>query len=100
VLVSVALTAVSAGLAGAAVIVSAGAGAGAGAAASVVVVEVAVESVFAASPLPLPQEATKRPIERANTLNLTNFIKMIFRWLCTFIPVSRKGNPRSLYIFL
>ena len=64
--------ALSAGFAAAAVIVSAGAAGGG--VVVVVVVLVDVESLFAASPLPLPQDATKRPIDRANTLIFTNFI--------------------------
>ncbi len=95
VFVSVVAGAASAGFAGAAVIVSAGA-AGAGAGVSVVVVVVvlvAAESVVAAAPPPLPHDATKRPIDRASTLNFTNFIISFFRLLCRFIPLSEKGNP-------
>jgi len=57
-------------------------GLAAGAGVAVVVVEelddiVDDVSLLDALPFPLPQEATKRPIESANTLNFTNFIKII-----------------------
>jgi hypothetical protein len=94
--VEVAVAEASAGLAGGAVVVSAGA-VGAGAAVVVVVV-VDAESVLAASPLPLPQEATKRPIERASTLNFTIFIILFFSWLCGLIPKIKKGNPQFVRI--
>jgi hypothetical protein len=72
---------------------AAGAGAGAGAGATAVVVVVDVESVLDALPLPLPQDAAKRPKERASTLSFTNFINMFFRWLRGFILFLQKGNP-------
>src|SRR5579872_5633979 len=50
------------------------AGGGVAGAAGAAVAALAVESVLVASPLPLPQDATKRPNERASTLNFTNFI--------------------------
>ena len=79
-------------LAGPAVVVSGAAGAvGAG----VIVAEVAaaVESAFVVVVVPLPQDAAKRPNVRANTLNFTNFIISIFRWLCILIRQTGKGNP-------
>jgi hypothetical protein len=89
ILVSVLVSVAAAVVAGVAVAIAAesaaGAGAGAGVAFTVVVVA-EVESVLAASPPPLPQDATKRPKERASTLNFTNFIISFFRWLCRFIP--------------
>jgi hypothetical protein len=77
ILLSAAGLAVSAaGLAGPAAIVSAGAGeAGAVVADDVVEVE---SFVLVVSVLLLPQEATKRPIESASTLNFTNFIIFSF----------------------
>ena len=45
---------------------------------TVFVVIVAEESLLDALPEPLPQEATKRPIERASTLNFTNFMMFNF----------------------
>jgi len=68
--VSAAFIVVSAGAAGAAFIVSAGAGAGEAAGAVVDVESVALVELL----LLLPQEATKRPIERARIPNFTNFI--------------------------
>jgi len=65
-------------LAGAAVIVSAGAAAGAGAGAGTAVVVADAESVEDVVPDPLPQDATKRPIDRASTLNFTNFMLFVF----------------------
>ena len=63
------------------------AGAASGAAgASVVVVVVSVVAEVSVVASPLPHDATKRPIVRANTLNFTNFITFVFRWLCRFIP--------------
>lgn len=46
--------------------------------ASIVVVVVEVLSVLAASPLPAPQEAKKRPIARVITLNFSIFINFCF----------------------
>jgi hypothetical protein len=69
------------------------AGAGSAAGASVVVVVVVSVDSVAASLVPLPHDATKRPIVRANTLNFTSFITFCFRWLCRFIPHLKKGNP-------
>lgn len=68
--VSVVLTVVSAAGAAIAAESVAGAAAGAGAGAAIVV---SVVSVFSVDSL-LPQEATKRPIARANMLNFTNFM--------------------------
>jgi hypothetical protein len=56
---------------------SAGAGAAAGAA-SIVVVVVDTESVFAASPLPLLQDAAKIPNVSARKLTFTNFMMFCF----------------------
>jgi hypothetical protein len=99
-LVSVVVVAVCVVSAGAAGLAVSAAGAGAGVAVVVLVV-VVVESVLAASPLPLPHDATKRPNERASTLNFTNFIILFFRWLCQFIPLMEKGNPVfKKYFFL
>jgi hypothetical protein len=62
-----------------AAVVSTGAGAGAGAgSAAGGVTSVVVVSVVAVSVLLLPQDATKRPKERASTLNFTNFIILFF----------------------
>jgi hypothetical protein len=79
--------------AGALVVSTAGAGVGAGAGA-------ATESVLGAavSALP-PQEAKKRPIERATMLIFTNFMFVIFKSYFSFIPKRRKGNPMLLNIF-
>ena len=80
----------AAGLAGPAAIVSAGAGAGEAGAA--VADDVEVESVvLVASVLLLPQEATKRPIESASTLNFTNFI--IFSFLVGY-TVNTQNRKR------
>ncbi len=92
VVVVVLVAAVSAGFAAAAVIVSAGGGvagaAGAVVAADSVVAEVALESLEL-----LPQEVTKRPKERASTLNFTNFI--IF-FLDGYAHLYRKQNKVTL----
>jgi uncharacterized BrkB/YihY/UPF0761 family membrane protein len=76
------------------------AGAGSAAGASVVVVVVVSVDSVAASLLPLPHDATKRPIVRANTLSFTNFIILFFSWLYRFIPQQEKGNPKFLYNFV
>jgi hypothetical protein len=97
VVVVVVFPAAVSGLAGGAVVVSVGAAGGG--VVVVVVVVIDAESFLVASPLPLPQEATKRPIERASTLNFTNFINFVFSWLCRFIPEWRKGNPTVSIFF-
>lgn len=68
--VSITLVVSAAGAAIAVESVVAGAAAGAGAGAAIVVSVVSVLSVDSL----LPQEATKRPIARANMLNFTNFM--------------------------
>lgn len=91
----------SAGLAGGAVVVSAGAGAAGGGVvtALVVVAELVAESVVEEDPLPLPQDITKRLIERASTLNFTNFIIMFFLVGYRFILKNEKGNPAHCIFF-
>lgn len=64
----------------------------AGATVSVVAIVVVVALVSAG--LLSPQEVTNTPRQRATIDNFTNFIIPFFSWLCTFIPVSEKGNPR------
>jgi hypothetical protein len=77
--------------AGAFAVVSAGAAAGAavivsGDAAGAGVAVVAVLSVAVVLLLVLlPQEATKRPIDKAKMPNFTNFIICFFGWLYLFI---------------
>ncbi|PQJ09707.1 hypothetical protein CJD36_017400 [Flavipsychrobacter stenotrophus] len=46
-------------------------------------------SVFGASPLPLPQEATKKPMARTKKLSLINFIIVRFKWFI-YLYVSFK----------
>jgi len=74
-------------------VVSAGAGAGVG---SAVGVAGAAATVSAAgfSPSPLPHDTTKRLMVRASIDNFTSFIFSVFSWLCTFILLCKKGNPR------
>jgi hypothetical protein len=76
--------------AGIAVVVSIGAGVASGA--GVVVIAV-LSVVFSSVLLVSPQEATKRPIERAKIPNFTNFIIVFLNGYFTFIPYSGKGNP-------
>lgn len=87
-------TVVSAGIA---VVVSIGAGVASGAGAAIVVESVVVvSSLFSL----LPQEATKRPIERAKMLSFTNFMTCFLNGYFMFIPDWKKGNPVRQKIFL
>jgi hypothetical protein len=91
---------VSAGAA-AGLVVSAGGGV-AGAVAVVVVADVVeddAESVLGVSPLPLPQDATKRPNERAITLNFTNFILLFLDGYACLYSKRNKVTQRHKKIF-
>jgi hypothetical protein len=89
------LAVVSAGLA---VLSAAGAAAGAGAGAGAAVVA-AAESVLAASPLPLPQEVTKRPRERASKLIFTSFINFLVLISCLYAHCQNVTHNRKNIFF-
>jgi hypothetical protein len=66
------------------VIVSIGAGAGLATGVD------AAESVLAASPLPLPQDAAKMTRHNANTLDFTVFIMIVFKMIKEVYPAFLK----------
>ena len=85
VVVSTLIPVVSAGIA---VVVSI-----AGAIGSGVVIIIVVSSVVVSLLALSPQEATKRPIERAKMPNFTNFMTLFLDGYFTLIRRTGKGNP-------